>query len=117
MYVKEHTAPYKYPRIVEFRDELPKTISGKIRRLSFAKQIRINNNKNGGTSVSPFLYDILFQFKLERSAVKVNQFVVFHSGKLLGHCAAFNGKIICKLLAVEGIVKMIVFCRFACSER
>ncbi len=32
-YVKEHTAPYKYPRIVEFLDELPKTISGKIRRV------------------------------------------------------------------------------------
>ena len=31
-YVKHHTAPYKYPRIVEFRDELPKTISGKIIR-------------------------------------------------------------------------------------
>ncbi len=31
-YVKTHTAPYKYPRIVEFRDELPKTISGKIIR-------------------------------------------------------------------------------------
>ncbi len=32
-YVKERTAPYKYPRIVEFLDELPKTISGKIRRV------------------------------------------------------------------------------------
>ena len=31
-YVKAHTAPYKYPRIVVFRDELPKTISGKIIR-------------------------------------------------------------------------------------
>ncbi len=31
-YVKSHTAPYKYPRIIEFMDELPKTISGKIRR-------------------------------------------------------------------------------------
>ncbi len=31
-YVKENTAPYKYPRIVVFRDELPKTISGKIIR-------------------------------------------------------------------------------------
>ncbi len=31
-YVKHHTAPYKYPRIVEFRTELPKTISGKIIR-------------------------------------------------------------------------------------
>lgn len=31
-YVKKNTAPYKYPRIVVFRDELPKTISGKIIR-------------------------------------------------------------------------------------
>ena len=31
-YVKNATAPYKYPRIVEFVDELPKTISGKIKR-------------------------------------------------------------------------------------
>ena len=31
-YVKSRTAPYKYPRIVVFRDELPKTISGKIQR-------------------------------------------------------------------------------------
>ena len=31
-YVKAHTAPYKYPRVVVFRDELPKTISGKIQR-------------------------------------------------------------------------------------
>ena len=31
-YVKKTTAPYKYPRIVEFVDELPKTISGKIKR-------------------------------------------------------------------------------------
>ena len=31
-YVKEHTAPYKYPRLVVFRDELPKTTSGKIIR-------------------------------------------------------------------------------------
>jgi acetyl-CoA synthetase len=32
-YVKHQTAPYKYPRIIEFVDELPKTISGKIRRV------------------------------------------------------------------------------------
>ena len=31
-YVKEKTAPYKYPRIVEFRESLPKTTSGKIQR-------------------------------------------------------------------------------------
>ena len=40
-YVKTHTAPYKYPRIVEFVTELPKTISGKIRRV----EIRNNDNK------------------------------------------------------------------------
>ena len=32
-HVKKITAPYKYPRIIEFVDELPKTISGKIRRV------------------------------------------------------------------------------------
>nr|WP_316624446.1 AMP-binding protein [uncultured Ruminococcus sp.] len=31
-YVKQHTAPYKYPRIVVFKESLPKTISGKIQR-------------------------------------------------------------------------------------
>ncbi len=31
-YVKTNTAPYKYPRVVVFKDELPKTISGKIQR-------------------------------------------------------------------------------------
>lgn len=31
-YVKEHTAPYKYPRMIVFRESLPKTISGKIQR-------------------------------------------------------------------------------------
>lgn len=41
-YVKKNTAPYKYPRIVEFVDELPKTISGKIRRA----QIRKEDNEN-----------------------------------------------------------------------
>ncbi|MCD7711934.1 MAG: acetyl-CoA synthetase, partial [Firmicutes bacterium] len=32
-HVKQMTAPYKYPRIIEFVNELPKTISGKIRRV------------------------------------------------------------------------------------
>lgn len=41
-YVKNATAPYKYPRIVEFVDELPKTISGKIRRVEIRKN---DNNK------------------------------------------------------------------------
>lgn len=36
-HVKKTTAPYKYPRIVEFVDELPKTVSGKIRRAALRK--------------------------------------------------------------------------------
>ncbi len=37
-YVKHATAPYKYPRVIEFVDELPKTISGKIRRVEIRQQ-------------------------------------------------------------------------------
>lgn len=40
-YVKNATAPYKYPRVIEYVDELPKTISGKIRRV----EIRERDNK------------------------------------------------------------------------
>lgn len=40
-YVKKQTAPYKYPRVIEFVEELPKTISGKIRR----KQIRTEDEE------------------------------------------------------------------------
>jgi len=40
-HVKRTTAPYKYPRIIEFVEELPKTISGKTKR----KQIRIEDQK------------------------------------------------------------------------
>lgn len=41
-HVKHETAPYKYPRIIEFVDELPKTISGKIRRVEIRAK---DNNK------------------------------------------------------------------------
>ncbi len=37
-HVKQVTAPYKYPRIIEFVDELPKTISGKIRRVEIRER-------------------------------------------------------------------------------
>ncbi len=37
-HVKKTTAPYKYPRVVEFVEELPKTISGKIRRVQIREQ-------------------------------------------------------------------------------
>ena len=42
-HVKHETAPYKYPRIIEFVDELPKTISGKIRRV----EIRDKDSRKG----------------------------------------------------------------------
>lgn len=37
-HVKNVTAPYKYPRVIEFVEELPKTISGKIKRAEIRKQ-------------------------------------------------------------------------------
>jgi acetyl-CoA synthetase len=37
-HVKQVTAPYKYPRIIEFVNELPKTISGKIRRVEIRER-------------------------------------------------------------------------------
>jgi acetyl-CoA synthetase len=42
-HVKKVTAPYKYPRIIEFVPELPKTVSGKIRRV----EIRANDERKG----------------------------------------------------------------------
>ena len=46
-HVKRETAPYKYPRIVEFVDELPKTISGKIRRVEIRKsdELRVKSEE------------------------------------------------------------------------
>ena len=41
-HVKKVTAPYKYPRIIEFVKELPKTISGKIRRVEIREHDRID---------------------------------------------------------------------------
>ncbi|MBO1001477.1 acyl-CoA synthetase MbcS [Pseudogracilibacillus auburnensis] len=43
-YTKAHTAPYKYPRKIEFMDELPKTSSGKIRRVEL-RQLELERNK------------------------------------------------------------------------
>jgi len=37
-HVKRTTAPYKYPRIIEFVDALPKTVSGKIRRVELRER-------------------------------------------------------------------------------
>ncbi len=37
-FVKKKTAPYKYPRKIEFVESLPKTVSGKIRRAELRKE-------------------------------------------------------------------------------
>jgi acetyl-CoA synthetase len=42
-YVKQTTAPYKYPRMIEFADELPKTISGKIRRAAIRETDKLKH--------------------------------------------------------------------------
>lgn len=42
-HVKKQTAPYKYPRMIEFVEELPKTISGKIRRVEIRGEEKKNN--------------------------------------------------------------------------
>ena len=50
-HVKKVTAPYKYPRAIEFVDMLPKTISGKIRRAELrAKEMQkfLSDQENGG---------------------------------------------------------------------
>ncbi|MBR4820915.1 acyl-CoA synthetase, partial [bacterium] len=44
-FVRKNTAPYMYPRIVEFVDDLPKTINGKKCRW---KMVEIENKKNNG---------------------------------------------------------------------
>jgi len=45
-HVKSVTAPYKYPRIIEYVEALPKTISGKIRRV----EIREKDQAGGDNS-------------------------------------------------------------------
>lgn len=47
-WVKHQTAPYKYPRIIEYVDALPKTVNGKIRRVAIRQ-------KDGADTASPKL--------------------------------------------------------------
>ncbi|MEO1613840.1 MAG: hypothetical protein AAFU55_16015, partial [Pseudomonadota bacterium] len=37
-FCKAETAPYKYPRVIEYMDALPKTVSGKIRRVELRER-------------------------------------------------------------------------------
>jgi benzoate-CoA ligase len=41
-FVKERLAPYKYPRVIEFLDELPKTATGKIQRFKLRERASQN---------------------------------------------------------------------------
>lgn len=51
-FVKQGTAPYKYPREIHFVTELPKTISGKIRRSELRNQFRTRADANGRTDMT-----------------------------------------------------------------
>ncbi|MFV0413145.1 MAG: AMP-binding protein, partial [Oscillospiraceae bacterium] len=52
-HVKKTTAPYKYPRVVEFVTRLPKTISGKIQRVVLRRQSSQKENKTGKPEKEP----------------------------------------------------------------
>src|SRR5690554_2273052 len=54
-YSREHLAPYKMPRIIEFVEELPKTISGKIRRVEL-RAIEAENKAKGIEKENEFNY-------------------------------------------------------------
>lgn len=43
--MKHTTAPYKYPRIIEYVDELPKTLGGKIKRAQIRKEDQAASEK------------------------------------------------------------------------
>ena len=53
-HVKRVTAPYKYPREIEFTTELPKTISGKIRRVELRQRERDRKAVNGLKMDAPY---------------------------------------------------------------
>ena len=48
---KRVTAPYKYPRKIEFVDSLPKTVSGKIQRVKL-RQLELDRSKNNSNKDS-----------------------------------------------------------------
>jgi acetyl-CoA synthetase len=52
-FVKGQTAPYKYPREVHFVDELPKTVSGKIRRVELRGRLADGSLPRGGAGGRP----------------------------------------------------------------
>jgi acyl-coenzyme A synthetase/AMP-(fatty) acid ligase len=51
-HVKRVTAPYKYPREIEFVGDLPKTIGGKIRRVELRQREKARRQVNAGAIVS-----------------------------------------------------------------
>lgn len=53
-HVKQMTAPYKYPRIIEFVEELPKTISGKIRHAAIRAEYLSRNNPEAPISAADY---------------------------------------------------------------
>ncbi|MDE8685314.1 hypothetical protein P0G11_12300, partial [Adlercreutzia rubneri] len=52
-WVKRQTAPYKYPRIIEYVDELPRTVNGKIRRAAIREQDKTHHDLRRGPGERP----------------------------------------------------------------
>ncbi|MCR5183220.1 MAG: AMP-binding protein [Opitutales bacterium] len=65
-HVKKETAPYKYPRIVEFVDELPKTISGKIRRVELRQKAESFVEKIVPVSIKESAIEIVDKIPIEK---------------------------------------------------
>ncbi len=65
-HVKRETAPYKYPRVIEFVDELPKTISGKIRRVELRKKVETIVEKIVPESIKESAIELVDKIPIEK---------------------------------------------------
>jgi len=65
-FTRERVAPYKRPRIIQFTEELPKTVSGKIKRTDFRKTETDLRSKNAGSKDEYFEGDFQAELKAQR---------------------------------------------------
>lgn len=65
-HVKKETAPYKYPRIIDFVDELPKTISGKIRRVELRQKVEAIVEKVVPEAIKESAIEIVDKIPIEK---------------------------------------------------
>ena len=65
-FTRERVAPYKRPRIIQFTDELPKTVSGKIKRNDLRKTETEFRSKNMRSKNEYFESDFQIELKSQR---------------------------------------------------